>query len=521
MSDYKDAAAKLHGLLNGAAESAERAMAPAKPVQATVSNVTAEGVYVKTDGDDTSKGPFPATIMPKLNDRVALTNLGGTWTVTDDFDDPGASGTWVRAEDGKITQRVDEIRAGVGKFDELYATTATVSVLVADNADIEQLNAAQAEIERLRAQEISAQIVMAPKAQFDDIKAKSLESETGTFEDITVEGQIVANIGRIDRAEVKRLNADVATFGEIGAKFAHLDNGVIDNAKIHHGDVIELEANYAHITDGVIDNAEIGYADVKDLDANYADINFANVEGAKIGAAKLQDLFAASGWFNKLEVTGDADITGQLTAVEIDGDTARFKNIYADALKLLGSDGLYRALNLVGLPSGEQQAMVSEYGESLEGGLHGSRIIAESITAEQINVESLLAATLLAQSVQMGATGGMHFESNGDKLSFMSGNRHLDQYEQVTTTGTENPSIEAWYELVNGRYVPTEDATVASGKTYYYVPGEIAYITANKRGESVFYMTNAIVVRNLNFGQWRWRSRENGNLNLKWMGASS
>jgi hypothetical protein len=40
-------------------------------------------------------------------------------------------------------------------------------------------------------------------------------------------------------------------------------------------------------------------------------------------------------------------------------------------------------------------------------------------------------------------------------------------YNEVTPVGTENPSEEGWYELVEGNYVLSEDATVDSEKTYY------------------------------------------------------
>lgn len=46
------------------------------------------------------------------------------------------------------------------------------------------------------------------------------------------------------------------------------------------------------------------------------------------------------------------------------------------------------------------------------------------------------------------------------------------EYEAVTPEGTENPSEEGWYELVDGSYVPTTDTTVTSGKTYYKVVGD-------------------------------------------------
>lgn len=52
-------------------------------------------------------------------------------------------------------------------------------------------------------------------------------------------------------------------------------------------------------------------------------------------------------------------------------------------------------------------------------------------------------------------------------------------YNEITPIGTESPVEEGWYELVEGSYVLSEDATIEVGKTYYtrgtekYVPGVI------------------------------------------------
>ena len=164
--------------------------------------------------------------------------------------------------DGRTSEKVDEIRAGVGKFDDLYATTATFSVLVAENATVEQIQAAQ-----VYAESVNAQLVAAPEAQFGEIYADS-----ATVEDITVEGQVVANIARINSAELKQLNADVATFGAIGAKYAQVDAANIDTATMreawvdslmvqtglisHSGTIYELDAiqvNASKITAGTLD----------------------------------------------------------------------------------------------------------------------------------------------------------------------------------------------------------------------------------------------------------------------------
>ena len=43
----------------------------------------------------------------------------------------------------------------------------------------------------------------------------------------------------------------------------------------------------------------------------------------------------------------------------------------------------------------------------------------------------------------------------------------LSTYDAVTPVGNENPTTEGWYELVNGKYVLSEDTTVDNLKTYY------------------------------------------------------
>lgn len=43
----------------------------------------------------------------------------------------------------------------------------------------------------------------------------------------------------------------------------------------------------------------------------------------------------------------------------------------------------------------------------------------------------------------------------------------LSTYAAATPAGSENPTTEGWYELVNNKYVLSTDTEVASGKTYY------------------------------------------------------
>lgn len=63
--------------------------------------------------------------------------------------------------------------------------------------------------------------------------------------------------------------------------------------------------------------------------------------------------------------------------------------------------------------------------------------------------------------------------------------------------------------------------SLSSNRMSFVAPdgSEVAYISSDGN-ESVFYMTNAIVVSELKFGDWVWKSRGNGNLMLKWNGVA-
>ena len=54
----------------------------------------------------------------------------------------------------------------------------------------------------------------------------------------------------------------------------------------------------------------------------------------------------------------------------------------------------------------------------------------------------------------------------------------LSHFDEVTPAGSENPKTQGWYELVSGKYVPTADETVDSGKTYYELTVDVKFDVA-------------------------------------------
>jgi len=374
-------------------------------------------------------------------------------------------------------------------------------------------------------------------------------------------GKLSTEYGNFD--DLKALNASIENFSASMASVKYLKANYIDAEAIKatYMTAETIRANYmlaetieatyaslAYLQTYYITASQIAaqYLSAQTANIQYLQADFGNLNAATANMIKVRDLFAKTGLFEGVTVLGDGTLTGTLNATLLNGDTARFSNIYADAIKILGEDGLYRALNLRGLDTGEQQILIDEYGESLEGGIHGSHILAESITADKINVTQLATVLLLAQYMQVGATGGVHIESVGNRLSFLIGGYSLstavdDQgnpymsYVAVTPSGNENPQQSGWYELESGEYVRSADTIVDSLKTYYRlvstfpsdkaVNGEVAFISVNELdGSSVFYMTNEIVLKNLRFGKWVWFDRNsvlnptNTNMALKWVG---
>lgn len=66
----------------------------------------------------------------------------------------------------------------------------------------------------------------------------------------------------------------------------------------------------------------------------------------------------------------------------------------------------------------------------------------------------------------------------------------------------------------------TSDATASDGRLFSIADGTSAPVMYVQvvDGESTVYMTNAVVVRELRFGDWMWYERQNGNMSVKWTG---
>ena len=198
------------------------------------------------------------------------------------------------------------------------------------------------------------------KSNSDIVAGRIEHDETGVFKEL-----------RVGKEYVNTLIASDIT----------ADSIVADRAKIE-----TLEAGKANITDLDAVKADIETLETTKLSAEDADIRYLNVDFSKIDKAWLQEFYAQSGIIKDL-VIGESTVTGHLVGVTISGDLIEGNTVKADKLVIKGEDGLYYKLNIEGGSTVTEKLTK----EMLQNGLDGNNIIANTITAEKISVDDLIA----------------------------------------------------------------------------------------------------------------------------------
>ena len=199
------------------------------------------------------------------------------------------------------------------------------------------------------------------KSNSDIVAGRIEHDETGVFQEL-----------RVGKEYVNTLIASDITADSIVADRAKIEDLEADNVTINK----KLTAA----------EASIGDLETNKLSAKDADIRYLNVDFSKIDKAWLQEFYAQSGIIKDL-VIGESTVTGHLVGVTISGDLIEGNTVKADKLVIKGEDGLYYKLNIEGGSTVTEQ--LTE--EMLQNGLDGNNIIANTITAEKISVDDLIA----------------------------------------------------------------------------------------------------------------------------------
>lgn len=322
-----------------------------QPRETTVYGTTVEydgGMYVKLDGSDLLT-PISTTADTKAGERVTVMIKNHTATVTGNISSPAAR-----------TGDVQEIGTKISEFEIVMAYKVTTEDLEAINATIEALQAITAKFADMEAINAEIETLLAMYAELVYVSAGDLEAVNAIIENLEV---MFGEFTNISAEDLEAINAEIQNLKAYNADFTYVSAEVLEAMKAA---IKELEVN--------------------SLTVEEADIRYANIDFANIGEAAIRKIFADSGLIRDL-VVGDTTITGELVGVTIKGDWIEAGTLKADKLVVLGDDGLYYKLNIeAGAVASEE---VSE--EELQNGLHGTAIIAKTITAEKIAVDDLVA----------------------------------------------------------------------------------------------------------------------------------
>ena len=278
------------------------------------------------------------------------------------------------------------------------------------------------------------------KSNSDIVAGRIEHDETGVFKEL-----------RVGKEYVNTLIASDIT----------ADSIVADRAKIE-----VLEAGKANITDLDAVKADIETLETTKLSAEDADIRYLNVDFSKIDKAWLQEFYAQSGIIKDL-VIGESTVTGHLVGVTISGDLIEGNTVKADKLVIKGEDGLYYKLNIEGGSTVTEKLTK----EMLQNGLDGNNIIANTITAEKISVDDLIAFDATIGGFNIGSnsiysgvkdsinntTRGIYLDTEG-QLYFGDDTNYIRYYKaadgkyklavsaETITFGTSGKGIEEAFE---------------------------------------------------------------------------
>lgn len=321
--------------------------------------------YVQLDGSDLLT-PIETTTDVAEGERVTVMIKNHSATVTGNVSSPSAKSEDVKEVGGKV----EAIGKQITEFETVVADKVTTTDLQAVNAIIDSLRTKTANI-------TNADIV---NAEIDNLQAKYAELE-----------YIDAKTIEALNADIENLRADFAEIGDISTEDLEAINADIDNLKAYNAEFTYVSADVLSAI-----RADIKKLDVDKLSAEKADMKYANIDFANINQAAVQKIFSDSGIIKDL-IVSEGKITGELVGVTIKGDLIEGATIKADKLVVKGSDGLYYKLNLESGTFAEGEVVPTD-------GIHGSVIVAESITAEKIAVDDLVA---------FGATiGGFNIKTN-------------------------------------------------------------------------------------------------------------
>ena len=328
--------------------------------------------YVQIDGSDIWT-PVTAMVEAEDGDRVKVSIKNHTATITGNITNPSASSTSVQDMKDTVDEHGNTIKQINNSIEQQGNSIIQIdnsikqvenTILQYDNTINQQNNKIQQFENTINQQNNTIEQIGNNITQMGD----DIESINNTViaqgNTITQHDNVIEQQGNLISQQGNIISQQGTTLETFNSQITILNSGF----KIEDGVLTGL-------SDIIVENLK-----TNNLDAEYANIDFTN-----INFAAVQKIFSESGIIKDL-IVDEGNITGELVGVTIKGDLIEANTLKADKLVIKGENGLYYKLNVDSL--GETTASSDE---KYQNGLDGSVIVANSITAEKVNVSDLVA----------------------------------------------------------------------------------------------------------------------------------
>ena len=225
---------------------------------------------------------------------------------------------------------------------------------------------------------------------------------TGALQDGAVNSLKIAlaaiNYAHIDEAAINQLSVNAVT--AIRADIRQLVAGQITTDQLY-ADLAAIAV--AQITTANISNANIDWATIANLTAAIANIANAQISSASIGTAQIKD--AKIDWAKIYDLTADTAIIsegvgGKLYIARLAVTEANMTSLTVGELMVKAADGSFKRLTVDADGNVTAETVQVEGGNVADATISGGKLIENTITARELNVESIFADTALIRAIK-------------------------------------------------------------------------------------------------------------------------
>ena len=225
---------------------------------------------------------------------------------------------------------------------------------------------------------------------------------TGALQDGAVNSLKIAlaaiNYAHINEAAINQLSVNAVT--AIRADIRQLVAGEITTDQLY-ADLAAIAV--AQITTANISKANIDWATIANLTAAIADIANAQIGSASIGTAQIKD--AKIDWAKIYDLTADTAIItegvgGKLYIARLAVTEANMTSLTVGELMLKAEDGSFKRLTVDADGNVTAETVQVEGSNVADNTISGGKLIENTITARELNVEAIFADTALIRAIK-------------------------------------------------------------------------------------------------------------------------